>query len=226
MKRIKLLFLALVALAVLGSTVAGSALAASPTILLLGAEAFPLTFESGKLETVKTELQNAAGTLTGEGILIQGSFTNATEGTADVLFLKVKKGAENCTGEAEKNVGEVLVKSTLLLVHDLSATTGVAALLTLSAPVNITCGALTIKITGSVLVLLLPVGSEVTEAETVVHCSGTTVGEPKEVKYWNAANEEKVTLLLANFGTGFKKACEEIPGNTKIKLSKMAELMQ
>lgn len=225
------MFFALLAVMAVASAISASAFAAAPTVLLLG-EGFPLGLESGKLETAKSELQNAAGVLKGEGLLVQGELTTASAGnTFDVLFLHVKKGEETCTGEGEKNPGEVLTISSVKLVHDLSATTGVAALLTLTGShlvglaLVVLCGTLKIKIEGTLLALLLPVGSEVTEVETVVHCS-TTVGEPKEVKYWNEANVELSTLLLANFGTGFKKACEEIFTNTKLKLTKMAELMQ
>jgi hypothetical protein len=222
MRQVKIAFLGLLAIAALACTMASAAFASSPTALLLS-EAFPNGFKSGKLETVKSELQNAAGKLNGTGILVQGSLTAASTGKVEVLFLNVVKGETRCTGEGEKGTGEVLTDGEFTLVHDESVSSGVAGLLKI-LPLVVVCGATKIKIEGTVLILLTPVGSEVSTINTTIHCS-STVGEPAKTKFWNASNVEESALLLANFGTGFKKACEEIPGTTALEAEKMVELM-
>ncbi len=229
MKQAKTLLVVLMGVLAVSSALVASAFAASPTAKLLTGETFPVTIK-GENTAAKTELQNAAGVLKGEGVTLTASLTSASAGTYGADFTKVKKGAEACktAGDASETV-LVPNTNTFTLVHDISSTTGVAALLNLSV-ITVECGATKIKIEGNVLALLLPVGKgggteeKTSGFEGVLRCSAA-VGEPKEVKYWNAANEEKSALLLANFGTGFKKACEDVQPNLALTASKMIELV-
>ncbi|MFZ0181392.1 MAG: hypothetical protein WAL84_16215, partial [Candidatus Dormiibacterota bacterium] len=130
MKRFKALFFALLVLTVLGSSVVASASAERPNILLLAGQSFPVKFKSLPVEpnTILWELQNAAGILKGEGLSLKGEYTSAEGGDFALLLLQAKKSTTTCTGEGEKNEGEVLVEGTFKSVHDETATKGDAIL--------------------------------------------------------------------------------------------------
>lgn len=229
MKLARTTFLALLAVLALGSVAVSSAFATSPTALVLAGEPLPVEVNSvtdNPNNKILTELQNAAGTLKGEGLLLEVTITGASSGTYKVLFLKVTKGAESCSTPPDA-AGEVLLPTnTFTFVHDESSTTGGGVLFNVSE-FTVECGAAKIKIKGNVLGLVKPIGGgEKTAFEGALHCSKTVVGEPAETKFWNAAGTEETPLLLANFGTGFKKACEEIvPATIALTANKMIELM-
>jgi hypothetical protein len=205
--------------------------ATSTSVLVL--EAFPVSFTSLPAEpnAIKTELQNVAGTLKGEGLFLRGEFLKATGGLYEVLFLKVELPASKaeCATEGDAK-GEVLVpRGNFTVVHDISSGEGVGILFEVKE-FMVTCGIVKVKIKGSALGLLTPVGKQILwlGLEASLHCDGKTTGEPKETKYWTSLLSSELTaLLLANFGTGFKRSCEEIvPTTVSIDVGKMIELMQ
>jgi hypothetical protein len=68
----------------------------------------------------------------------------------------------------------------------------------------------------------------VTKGEVELHCSSTQ-GVPAEKSYWLSLLASELTAKLeANFGTGFKEACEELNPEKTVELDfgKMVELMQ
>jgi hypothetical protein len=226
MKQIKGLCLALVMSVVVVGFGAASALAASPTAKTLTGESFPIEI-SGSSTTAATKLQNTAGTLEGTGVSLNATLESASAGKYSSLFSAVNKKGEACENTGTNEVKVPLTGTEpFTLVHDISSTSGVAALLSV-AELTVTCGATKIKISGNLLALLEPVGGgeKTTGFSGIVLCSTSVVGEPKDNKYWNAANEEIVPSLLANFGTGAKKACENISPNLALTATKMIELV-
>jgi hypothetical protein len=234
MHRVKSLLFAVLALLVLGSFAASAAFATpkSTSVLLLEGASFPIRFSSLPAEpnTIKSELQNAAGTLTGEGFLLQGELTSATSGLYEVLFLNVTEPTNrekcNTTGDGR---GEVLVpKGNLTLVHDESEEKGAGELFEVKE-FTITCGTLRITIKGNVVGLAeeIPVGRDILSLFLAhLHCVTGRFGEPEDQQYWISLLSSRLTpLLLANFGGGFRKACEEIVGKIHIDISQMAEFM-
>jgi hypothetical protein len=222
MRRIKILGIAVFAVLALTSIAVSSAFGAAHALKL--AEAGNVVLE-GSSATDKTELQNAAGILTGEGINLTATLETETTGKYTAIFSNVKKGTQACLSNGDL-LGTVLVTGTFTLVNDVAAGSGGAALLSVS--VTVLCGAIEIKITGTVLALLTPVGGgEKTTGFTGIQlCSGTLTGEPKEVSYWDATGTKQTALLQANFGGGAKKACENIGTNLALTSTKMVELVQ
>jgi hypothetical protein len=218
MNRVRSLLFAVLAVLALGSVAVSSASATlkSTSALLLAGGAFPVKFSSLPAEpnTIVGELQNAAGTLVGSGVLLQGEITSATGGTYEVLFLNVKRGANTCKTPGEPVLGEILVpKNNFKLVHDESGEKG-AGILFEVVEFTIECGATEkIKVKGNVLGLLLPAEQEILwlGGGASVECKNLSGGEPKEEHYWlSLLLSELTALLLSNFGTGFKKSCELI----------------
>ncbi|MFZ0179580.1 MAG: hypothetical protein WAL84_06875 [Candidatus Dormiibacterota bacterium] len=232
MRRVEKLFLVLLVLAGLGSSVVASASAERPNILFLPGGNFPIKFKSLPVEpnTIPWELQSAAGAFKGEGVLLNGEYTSAEGGKFDFLLLHFAKGTTKCTGEGEKAEGEVLAEGTFKSVHDETANKGDAILLEPKL-VLILCGISKMHIEGTLLMLVdVKLNEDVVLVLGLLHC-GTPTGEPADTKYWEAGVEEKHPLLLVNFGTGFKKACLEVVTNAEkngmldIDLEPMVEFM-
>jgi hypothetical protein len=232
--------LALFAVALLGSALASSAFGAKQpmTIKFLEALTYPVTITSLPVEPneIPSKLENAAGELKGIGFLLTGELTKAGNGNAaetlgsfDALFLKVKKGTEVCTGVGEKAEGEVLANGTLKLVHDVSKTSGLGILFE-PTEVVIEClpAKTVIHIKGTQVGLLRPETTELdtTKFEAFLHCS-STIGEPVETKWWSEEEAENTGKLEANFGSGFKKACQDVGKESewiKFDTNKMLEM--
>jgi hypothetical protein len=231
--------LALFAVALLGSALASSAFGAKlpMTINFLGTETYPVKLESLPVEPneIPSKLENAAGELGNKGFLLEAELTkagngNAAEklGTFDALFLAVEnKAKEACHSTGDKE-GEVLALGSVKLVHDVNKTSGLGILYEVNE-VNIEClpAKTVIHIKGNQVGLLRPVGTgEVTAGEALLHCS-STIGEPSETKWWSEEEVEETAKLEANFGSGFKKACEDVGKESewiKFDTSKMIEM--
>jgi len=236
MHRIRSLLFAVLMLLALGSFAASAASAQplSTSVLLLPGAIFPVEFSSLPSDSpnngILTELQNAAGVLEGEGFLLKGSITSETGGLYEVLFLKVKeKTSTSPCSTAGDASGEVLVpRGDFHFVHDETEATGTGTLFEVPEFV-ITCGTLRVKIKGAALGLLENVPSREDILALILghlHCNGRTTGEPEDTKYWTSLLSSQLTpLLLAEFGTGFRKACEEIKSKIHIDFSKMLEVM-
>jgi hypothetical protein len=206
----------------------------STSVLLLGGEVFPVTLSSLPADNpnnkIKSELQSAAGTLKGEGFLLGGSILTATGGLYEALFLDIEEpvARAKCSTVGDKE-GEVLLpQANFTVVHDFSPAAGVGLLLEVKE-FAVTCGALRIKVKGTALALLQPVGSEVlwTGLKASLRCSRTT-GVPGEKAFWSSLLSSELTAKLeANFGAGFRQACEELAsgGTVVVDVSKMLELM-
>ena len=235
MRRLKVLFLMLVAVAAMASVMVATAAAAPPTVLLLSTEKLPVLILSEKdPNTIKTELQSEAATLEGEGLLVDIMITNlndTSDGSYLVLLLKVKeeKGKkESCNTSGDKT-GEVLIPTNLIhLVYDSLSPLGVG-LLFLASEFLLLCGAgLKIKVKGEVLGLIMPINTEAKvelgSLKGKLRCS-STFGVPEESKYWNAAGEEKKAVILASAGAGFESGCENILSEIPLEPMTMIEIM-
>jgi hypothetical protein len=203
----------------------------STSALLLSGESFPVTIESLPKEPneIKSEVQNAAGQLTSSGFFMKGEIKSATEGEYEALYLRVTlKATEAKCNTAGDKEGEVLVpKGKFKLVHDAGPEAGNGILLEVGE-FAVECGAVKIKLHGSLLGLLKPASEMVTKGEVELHCSSTQ-GVPAEKSYWLSLLASELTAKLeANFGTGFKEACEELNPEKTVELDfgKMVELMQ
>jgi hypothetical protein len=222
MKRYISLLVTMLAVAAVSAVAVASASAAEPTILFLSPETFPVKMNANE-PTTATELQNAAGSLKGEGFTLEMEET-ATTKTYTVDFTNVKKGTESCNSPGDAAGVVLLVKNPYQLAFDSLSPLGVAALFTVEPELTVECGATKVKIKGNVLGLVTPIETEGTAFKGILHCSAT-VGEPAEVKYWPNSGTETTALLLANFGTGFKKACENVAGEVSLTSSKMITIM-
>jgi len=242
MQKVRLFVFAALALMALGF--AASSASAAPTstsVLLLAGDNFPVTFSSLPVDNpnneILGELQNVILTLKGHGILLQGEILKPTGGLYKVLFLLVlvaETGKKcNTLGDA---AGEVLVpQNNFFLVHDIKENEGDGILFEVKE-FDIECeGGSLPHIKGNVLGLLLPLNQEILwkGAKGGLECKFKAgeagIGTPKENKYWTSLLSSELTaLLLANFGTGFKQACELIGAvgfELEIDVSKMIELM-
>jgi hypothetical protein len=200
--------------------------------LPLTGESFPIVFSSLPADSpnngIKTEFQNAAGTLKGAGFTLKGEIANSIGGEYEASFLSVEEptSREKCN-TAGDGAGEVLApKGSFKFVHDINEREGLGTLFEVKE-FEVTCGVAKIKLRGNALGLLKPIGREILwlGGEGELHC-GKLVGEPAETKYWVGSSGE-TAQLLANFGAGFRKSCEEVVATPlKIDFSKMIELMQ
>jgi hypothetical protein len=219
----------------LGSFAASSASATSSTsVLLLPGDVFPVLFSSLPADNpnngIETELQTAGGTLTGTGFLLQGDITSPTGGLYEVLFLLVLEpiSLEKCKTAGDP-AGEVLVPHAgFHIVHDITSLSGIGILF-LVPEFKITCGTTVVTVKGHVLALVegLTNGVEILQLILAhLHCVTGRVGEPEDKHYWTSLlSSELEALLLGNFGTGFRKGCEEIKPKIHIDFSKMIEIM-
>jgi hypothetical protein len=239
----KVRLLTFVALALMAVGFAASSASAAPTstsALLLAGDSFPVKFSSLPAEpnTIKSELQNAVGSIESEGILLQGEILKSTGGLYELLFLRwVERSTSKKCNSLGDPAGEVLVpRGNFFLVHDIKENEGVGILFEIK-PLHIECeGGVLIEIKGSMLGLLKPVGTEIlwTGVKASVECKvkggEEGIGVPKESKYWTSLlSSELKASLLENFGTGFKQVCELIGAagfELGIDVSKMIELMQ
>ncbi len=234
MKPVRSLLVALLAVTVLGgATLASSAFAEqTPRILFLPGEEVPVEIKQSKPEpnTIKSKLENAAGKFSAEGFLLKLTATSVDRGKFTMLTLNTVKGSGFCTGEGESGAGEVLIDGTFLLRHDVTSTEGVGVLYTMLLILVLCNGTEKIHVLGNFLGLLTPVGvgGETTSPTGILHCSAATdPPAPAETKYWDENSVERSALLLANLGTGFKKACLDVglAENVELTSSKMIELM-
>jgi hypothetical protein len=219
MKQVKSLSMTALAAFLVGCVSSASAFAAE--VVNLPGEANATI--KGENLTAAWSIGGAAGLVSGTGVRFEGSMTGASTGEYTFKFFKAKNNkGEECktTGALAEEV--VTPLNTFKVVNDVSAGVGVAALL--DVKVGIVCGTLTIKVEKTnVLALLL--GGEVekgTGFSMELRCSAT-LGQPKETKYWEGG-VEKVALLLANFGIGFKPACIDIQPNLTLVPSHMIML--
>jgi hypothetical protein len=156
MKRIELLGLALLALlAVLamGAITAAGAMAETPEILPLPTEGKPLTYTSET--TTEPFLETTAG---GEKNKIKcakaksaGSFTSANAGKVTIEFSGCKVGTKNCTTKGDA-LGEVLlINAPARLVDVLPGGVLDLGLLVTINNLELECGTLKEKVTGSMI---------------------------------------------------------------------------
>jgi hypothetical protein len=222
MRRPDALVLAVFAALTMGSAMTASAFATSPQTVTLPGEGLPVIIK-GENATAKTEFQSAAGTLKGTGLGLTMTVETASAGKFSFDFTNVEDSKHNKYNTMGDAAGVVLTSSnTFTLVNDVKAKEGVAALLNVDVTIP---SPFLVTFKGTALMLLLPVGGgeKTTGFEGVLRCSGVTVGEPKEVNYWDAADTFRTALLSGNFGTGPKKACWEFQPNLALTASKMIE---
>jgi hypothetical protein len=218
MHRLKLVGLALIAVLAVGVTTAASAMAALPEVLLLGTEKFPVAFEGtsgkGKLVTVGgKEIKCTKGKNS-------GSVTGAKTGTATLTFEGCESSGFKCN-TAGKGAGIVESTGSTTLVFDSLTTLGVAELLAVNET-TIECTSLVkIKVKGNILLLVLPINSEVTVITFDVSQTG---GKPTDSTYWEGGVEKHPQLLTSINGGAFEESGDTSEEN-KATTAKMIEVM-
>jgi hypothetical protein len=237
MNRLKMLFLSVCALVVLGAVAASSASATSlPTVLLGASATLPIDIHSEPDPNgIVSKLVNASGALLeGKGFSVLYSLTNLTniiDSSYLALFLEVTETNERvkCNTEGDKT-GEVLLPTALFLLVPLAG--GGVGGLQLVPEFVIKCKTLSIKVKGSALGSLTPTGKKLAagsnEAKGNLHCkSGSMTAEPELSKYLNNSGTAiLIPTLLANAGAGFVKSCEEIVPTITLLPSQEIELME
>jgi hypothetical protein len=204
------------------------ATARSTSVLPLSGESFPVSITSSSTEA--TELQNAAGTLKGKEFSSSGEILKQTGGLYKAEFKNVEEPVSktkcNTSGDG---AGVVLMpQDNFFFVHDESQEKG-AAILFQVGEFPMVCGTTTVKIKGSQVGLVTnpnKAGEDIlTSFKLKLHCSAT-IGESEDTAYWTSLLSSKLTpVLLANFGVGFRKACELISGEPIVNIGKMVEMM-
>ena len=214
--RIRLLFVAFSAVAVLGAVASATASAESPLFLPERTEAYTGKGGAGTLAVLPGGITKEimAKEVETSGTLEAG----AKLGSFHIDFKKSTAGGGllTCTGLGEAS-GVVLMLGTWHLVYDKLGTGGElgVAFLFLAEATHLECGSKLFVMTGQVLCLLSPV--ETLTTSFTVKCEGSK-GDPKETVYWNEKGEEvklgESGLLDAeNEGTG-----EMTSLNTEAKL--------
>jgi hypothetical protein len=243
MNRLKLLFLSVCALVVVGAVAASSASASCgtpclPTVLLATGGTLPVDIHSATDNPnngIPSKLENASGALLeGKGFSVLFSLTNLknmSDSSYLALFLEVTEVAEknkcNTTGD---KTGEVLLPTALFLL--VGKPNGGVLGLQLVPEFVIKCSTLSIKVKGSAMGSLTPTGKKLAansnEALANLHCkSGSSTAEPEFSKYLNESGAETlIPTLLANAGAGFVKSCEEIIPTLTLLPSEEVELME
>jgi hypothetical protein len=228
------LFTAIMLLAIGGTAVTTtSAAPKSTSVLLLPGDVFPVLFSSLPADSpnngIEAELQNTAVALKSKGFLVQGDITDPTGGLYDMLFLEMEEppSGTKCNTAGDGS-GEVLLPHARFhFVHDENAEHGVGVLF-LVPEFTYTCGTLTLRARGSMIVLVenVPASGDILSLTLLhLHCSAT-LGEPEDKHYWTSLlSSELEAKLEFNFGTGFRKACLEIKGKIHIDFNKMLEFM-
>ncbi len=220
MRHLKILGVALVAMFAFGITATSAFALPDISIALGGAYPIHLNFADNGLTLSK--LNDTAGNqLSGKGLLLLFLISALSAlGTFDALFLHVLQVSKKieCHSAGDKE-GEVLVsgefhvtwltlakKEGEKLVTDL--TNGI---LYLFNELEIICGAVKVKVRGSVLSTLK---EPKTETEEVTELCGKLEGNGKgknTLTEWENDKGEKVKAILEdNFGTGFVQTAEEV----------------
>src|SRR6266404_5317363 len=209
MQRLKLLFLALVAVAALLSTIVAAASAAPPLFLPdTVSEGFTGTGGQGILGKLPGGLTNEiiASTSVSEGKLEAGKML----GPFHIEFTNLKAGGLIlCTALGDTTDGVVLLLGEYHLVYDKlgsGAELGVGILF-LVKPAHLECGTKLFVVEGEVLCLIKPVEVLTKHFEVVCEDTSSGSGDPKETVYWNEAGTEvkmgaNGLLITENEGAG------------------------
>lgn len=217
MQRRKIVGLTVVALFALFAIASATASAALPSVTLLPGEKFPVAFEgkSGKgiLETVKgTTVKCSSGKSSGS---IEGEKTGKTT----ITFEGCESSGFKCNTTG-KGSGIIETSGTTTLVFDSLSPLGVALLLAVNET-TFECTALVkVKVKGNILLLVKPLGEEVTSFELIVTQSK---GVPGDTKYFEGGVEKHPTLLSSIDGGAFENSADESTEN-KITTAKMVKI--
>jgi hypothetical protein len=215
------MLLAILAVSAIAS--ASASALALPTLKFLTGETYPVTFSG--TTTATAFLETAIGEkITATQTKLTGELTAGVLGpfTADFTGAKLKENSCNTEGDA---AGVILIKGEFHLVFD-SFEPLHAAILLLVGETAIKCGATTIHVKGELLGLVEPINTETTTFKVKTHCVVGKKGLQEDLTYWNDAGTKKEkTTLEANFGLGFEKACEEVPGEFTLTSNKMLEIV-
>jgi hypothetical protein len=229
MRRLKVLGLALVSVLVVSVVTAAAASAESSPLPKIGTalpgESYPLLL-AGHQSGV-SELVNESGIVLKAAefsILLKApKLTSLGEATIDFYGIKNKEG-ETCNTPGDATGVVLIPNAEYHLVY--SSLSPVASLelagLVLFTKFTLTCGAVfEITVTGPLTMRISVPKPEAgkegdsTSLETASHCGSFVTAIQEIGLYYNDQLELVATTLLENlFGTGNKKACEEIVGTT------------
>jgi hypothetical protein len=241
MKRIKTLVLALMTVGVAVFAVAPSALASGPTLLFLSGEPGPTVLFNLSTRVIRGELQSRLSNLTSSELELEVTLLQGKEGAKGIYLVKFfrvelpsgEKPKCNSTGARAGEISILPTRSELAeLVYDtLTPTLGAAILFLIGTreTLNIECGTLRLKIKGTLLALVLRLGTQYRAGENAIEgrlaCS-STFGVPAERRFWNWEGREGSAKLEITSGGETEEGCEQLGGGAVVKLlpTRMIEL--
>jgi hypothetical protein len=242
MKRIKILVLALMTVGVAVFAVAPSALASGPTLLFLSGEPGPTVLFNLEKKTYRGELQSRLANIKSSEVELEVTLLQGSSGAKGIYLVKffrafLEGGTEpKCRYPSSAREGEISILPTRSelaeLVYDtLTPTLGVAILFLVGTreTVTIECGTLRLRTKGTVLGLLMRLGTQYSAGENRIEgrvaCS-RTFGVAAEKTFWNFEGREGTAKLEVTSGGETEEACESVEENTVVKLlaTRMIEL--
>ncbi len=174
---------------------------------------FPVALEGSSSAAVK--ISNTVRHLTCEGVKSGDSITGAKAVNVSMEFT-------NCASESVKcnttgaGAGVAVLSGSAGVVYINKAERLVGTIVTLNAS-EIACGTTKVKVRGSILVPITPIGTLTKQLDLTLTGSGE--GRPTYATYENEKGEEKEAKLELNFGTGYKTAALEIAETLKLNAS-------
>jgi hypothetical protein len=214
MTRIKITLMALLAVFCMSAVVASAASANEGEFVNGSGEAVKGT---ATLKGKVTKLESSAGTIECKTNTGTATATNKTEGKLHVLFLECSSSVGKCqtAGETEGHITVLADWRTrrdsqpsgavLLLVEPLNAA---GELATEAKPLELKCGVITVKVWGSYLARIKPLGPPATnkfEFESTANGSHENTGEYETESEKGVKHKD---VLHANFGLGWSVAAQ------------------
>jgi hypothetical protein len=213
----------------------------SPTLLFLGGEQPTVLVNNKAEEAVSSELQSSVAKITGRKLTLQETLLaekGAVAGIYSAKFFETEHSGSKCetTGAAkagEIEVGEKGKSEKIEVVYSkIGSPLEVGEVFNIGR-LEVTCGAVEITVSGSVLGSLAPLNKEVSsgsnELEGGLAC-GRTSGTPAKTKYVsNRKGEAAETKLTVSSGGVRAGGCELVgtseTATIKLLPNKMIELM-
>jgi hypothetical protein len=213
----------------------------SPTLLFLGGEAPTVLINNKAEEAVSFELQSSVAKITGRKLTLQETLLaekGAVAGIYSAKFFETEHSGSKCetTGAAkagEIEVGERGKSEKIEVVYiKIGSPLEVGEVFNIGR-LEVTCGAVEITVSGSVLGSLAPLNKQISsgsnELEGGLACSRTS-GTPAKTKYVsNRKGEAAETKLTVNSGGVRASGCELVgtseTATIRLLPNKMVELM-
>jgi hypothetical protein len=172
-----------------------------PEFVLGEGGTYPVALE-GSFLAAQGGLAGAAGSISCEGVNTKGTVTGSrTLSTLTYELQHCKKGTTECQTGAQ--TGTIVLSGSASLFYINKTEERVALILTLNEA-KVSCGASVVKVKGSLIIRVTPVGLKTTQPVLTLTRNGEAY-ENTYTTYENDTGEVISAHLELNFGTGFKK---------------------